>query len=415
MSNGDSSRARRYNRGVKTLLELERRAVSGGAIREDDIPPLISVGKRRDESSSDNTPASESAPPPPRPAPAVPDISQPPPAAAPAVLESVPAAPAAPVRTVSAAQSQVSHINSQLSEISSAREVFKKRALSAKTGGDKETALNMMKFIKICDNLTGGVKQGNIVDLSVIRQDTTASVIKQHRDEVQTQSVVVEAENVGETVMTIQESLTQRRDKYAEEESKAATAGNESKARRMGRIKKQYDDALRLHKSGKPIPRADLPDPPGFPPIPTSDPPQARKPSPQPPSQAAAASSAVSSAATPPKQSSAAGSTPPRQLTAAEPVKKGPSPARQTSVMSLQEKQLASLVKKQQLFKEAAIKAKQQGQMETAKDYLKQSLSFNKLIEVSKAGLPVDMTTLPVPPQQQVIFTSTIQSFSTLS
>ena len=293
VSNGDSSRARRYNRGVKTLLELERRAVSGGAIREDDIPPLISVGKRRDESSSDNTPASESAPAPPRPVPAVPDISQPPPAAAPAVLESVPAAPAAPVRTVSAAQSQVSQINSQLSEISSAREEFKKRALSAKTGGDKETALNMMKFIKICDNLTGEVKQGNIVDLSVIRQDTTATVIKQHRDEVQTQSVVVEAENVGETVMTIQESLTQRRDKYAEEESKAATAGNESKARRMGRIKKQYDDALRLHKTGKPIPRADLPDPPGFPPIPTSDPPQARKPSPQPPSQAAAASSAV--------------------------------------------------------------------------------------------------------------------------
>merc|ERR1712012_1010772 len=49
-----------------------------------------------------------------------------------------------------------------------------------------------------------------------------------------------------------------------------------------------------------------------------------------------------------------------------------------------------------------AIKAKQQGQMETAKDYLKQSLSFNKLIEVSKAGLPVDIATLPVPPQLQV-------------
>ena len=42
-----------------------------------------------------------------------------------------------------------------------------------------------------------------------------------------------------------------------------------------------------------------------------------------------------------------------------------------------------------------------QGQTDTAKEYLRQALSFNKLIEVSKAGLPVDMGTLPVPPQMQ--------------
>ena len=50
----------------------------------------------------------------------------------------------------------------------------------------------------------------------------------------------------------------------------------------------------------------------------------------------------------------------------------------------------------------AALAAKQQGQTDTAREYLKQALSFNKLIEVSKAGLPVEMGTLPVPPQMQV-------------
>lgn len=54
------------------------------------------------------------------------------------------------------------------------------------------------------------------------------------------------------------------------------------------------------------------------------------------------------------------------------------------------------------MFKQAALQAKQQGQTDTAREYLRQSLSFNKLIEVSKAGLPVDMGTLPVPPQMQV-------------
>ena len=69
--------------------------------------------------------------------------------------------------------------------------------------------------------------------------------------------------------------------------------------------------------------------------------------------------------------------------------------------MSVQEKQLAGLTKRQAMFKAAALQAKQQGQTDTAKEYLRQALSFNKLIEVSKAGLPVDMGTLPVPPQMQ--------------
>jgi len=60
------------------------------------------------------------------------------------------------------------------------------------------------------------------------------------------------------------------------------------------------------------------------------------------------------------------------------------------------------LLKRQTMFKQAALAAKQQGQTDTAKEYLKQALSFNKLIEVSRAGLPVDMNSLPVPPQMQV-------------
>ena len=53
--------------------------------------------------------------------------------------------------------------------------------------------------------------------------------------------------------------------------------------------------------------------------------------------------------------------------------------------MSVQDKQLAALEKRQKLFKEAALAAKQQGQTDTAKEYLRQALGLNKLIEVIKS------------------------------
>ena len=146
-----------------------------------------------------------------------------------------------------------------------------------------------------------------------------------------------EEEEAPRVPTTILESLKERLAKYDEEEKKALEAGNSSKARRMGRIKKQYEEAISLHMKGRPIPRADLPDPPGFAPIPVSDPAPASRPAPSPrPAPAPAASS---------------GATPPRQTAAPSPPKKGPSPARQSSVLSVQEKQLQQLEKRQAMFK----------------------------------------------------------------
>merc|ERR1719339_143327 len=68
------------------------------------------------------------------------------------------------------------------------------------------------------------------------------------------------------------------------------------KPRRMARICKQYQDALRLHAAGRPIPRADLPDPPGFAPIPISDTPQVSAPAATPKGPAAASNAAVPAA-----------------------------------------------------------------------------------------------------------------------
>lgn len=59
------------------------------------------------------------------------------------------------------------------------------------------------------------------------------------------------------------EALEQRLAKFKEQEENAKKEGNNSKVRRMGRIVKQYQDAIKLHRAGKPIPVDELPTPPG--------------------------------------------------------------------------------------------------------------------------------------------------------
>jgi len=384
--NGDNSRARRYNRGIKTLKDLERAALSGRPVREDDIPPMISVGKRNPGSSSDTTPESENISPPshqPRPAP-------------PSSPQSLPGQPISPQQTAPKPRQ-----NPQIAELQAARENYKSQAIAAKHEGDKQTAMTFMRYIKVCDTLLEDARAGRYVDMSALQPEDPAHAPA--FTEAPTSAPAPAVENpepapVSDPEMygapdaptTIAEALDQRLQKYKSEELKAKQAGNGSKARRMGRICKQYEDAIRMHKAGRPIPRGDLPDPPGYGPIPASDPPTGHsKSSPSP--AAAVATPAVAAAASP--------QTPVPSATTAT---KGPSPPRQSSTMSIQDKQLAGLMKRQTMFKQAALTAKQQGQMDTAKEYLRQALSFNKLIEVSKGGIPVDMGTLPVPPQMQV-------------
>ena len=66
-----------------------------------------------------------------------------------------------------------------------------------------------------------------------------------------------------------------------------------------------------------------------------------------------------------------------------------------------QEKELALLEKRQAQFKAAALSCKKAGDMEQAKDYLRQAKGFEKLIVASQGGMRVDLSTIPVPPQEK--------------
>jgi len=56
--------------------------------------------------------------------------------------------------------------------------------------------------------------------------------------------------------------------KYQAGAEEATKEGNGGKARRMGRIVKQYQAAIKSHKAGRAVNFDELPVPPGFPPIP---------------------------------------------------------------------------------------------------------------------------------------------------
>lgn len=62
------------------------------------------------------------------------------------------------------------------------------------------------------------------------------------------------------------------------------------------------------------------------------------------------------------------------------------------------EQQVALLMAKQKEFKLAALNAKQKGELNQAKEYLRTAKGFDPLIEAAKGGLPVDLSSLPVSP-----------------
>ena len=170
--------------------------------------------------------------------------------------------------------------------------------------------------------------------------------------------------------------------KKFQDESKAKAEGNSSRARRLGRICKQYEEAISLHKKGKlSLVLADLPCPPGFGPIPLMA--------------EGSQSAAVPTSGAVKSPGQAKTSPAPQKSTADQQTPQAAS----KRALSLQEKQVLDLEKRQKQFKSAALAAKNAGDREQAMEYLRKAKGFDSLIEASKSGLPVDFKSLPVAPQ----------------
>ncbi|XP_035786204.1 coiled-coil and C2 domain-containing protein 1-like isoform X2 [Anopheles albimanus] len=421
---GDSSKARRFNRGLKTLKDQLRLAEAGKSVPEADIPPEVSV-KIAIAPAADNTPKPATAPvrpapPPPakspKPEPEPADIDaagpsrSPPPV--PARRQAQP--PEIPAPVLVETSSKVD--NPKLQMLTERKLQYKQAAVMAKKAGDNVKALAYVKVLKQFDLVLAALEKGEEVDLSrmppppaelsiaATNQPTVPSTSKPKEEEKLQQDAEVpspptpmapapdqpaeaEDEDEGEENLiqasTVLEALEQRLDKYKSVEQAAKDEGNGSKARRMGRIVKQYQDAIKLHKAGKPIPVDELPTPPGYGPIPVDGPP---KPAPAIPAKPAA-----------PKPAQPIAS----PLSPASPPVPGTSKASPKPPATQFDKQLALLLERQQQYRQAAVEAKKAGELDEAKEFLRVFKGLEKMVEIARAGGRVDLSTIPIAPAKR--------------
>ncbi|XP_067001233.2 coiled-coil and C2 domain-containing protein 1-like isoform X2 [Anabrus simplex] len=448
---GESSRARRFGRGIKTLNDLIKQARAGRVVNEEDIPPPVVISAiTKPAPAGAPAPAEESSVSPQVPAPSV-AISEPDPPAVPSRPAPLPPPPSVPRYGVAlpgltaggkeseSSSSSVPAVDKNtLNILTTRRDQYKLAALQAKRSGDTDTAIKFVKISKQFDRVIAAVESGQPVDLSAMPPpppsslSTTPQINEPRKEESRQQgeandegpsaAVPQEEGEVDESIYnappapaTVLEALQQRLAKYQSCEQQAKEEGNASKARRMGRIVKQYEGAIKLHKAGKPIPVDELPTPPGFGPIPVEGGaaaiPAAPAPSPRPVAPAPPVTPVPSPRPSPSIPVTPATPTSPQTpKTPATPSSPAQPSAEKTNVrkspQSRQEKQLSFLIARQREFKEAALKAKQNGELNQAKEYLRLAKGFDPLIEASHSGLPVDMTSVPVPPDTKVILES---------
>ncbi|XP_034666726.1 coiled-coil and C2 domain-containing protein 1-like isoform X1 [Drosophila subobscura] len=392
---GDSGKARRFGRGLKTLQDLHKQAAAGKTINVDDIPPEVSV--KPAGGAVEPSPAVDESP-----APATPVVQPRRVAPAPPTPTSPPAA--TPVEPAAPTNPLVAQMRSRQSE-------YKAAALQFKRSGDTANALQFLKVVKQFDVVVKMCEDGQEVDLSDMPPPPGEFLefLAKMKDGAAPEAAAAPEPTPAPApapppaaASTMLEALQQRLEKYQSVEAAAKAEDNTSKARRFGRIVKQYEDAIKQYKAGRPVAYDELPVPPGFGPLPTTESAPAAAPS-LPTSPTSPPATASTSAGGTPTGSSAATPTGPRK--AAPPP---PQPTELTTRVTgnhqksnLAEQQMKLLLERQKEFKVAAIEAKKAGEIDQAKEYLKIYKGFDSLLNAASSGLPVDLSTLPVPPSQR--------------
>lgn len=398
----DKNRARSRARGIRTLEAMLKDAMKGKTINPDEIPPVVSL-------KLPNAP------------PAAPLVTDPNPQTVPenvpenATPQSNPTliSPVEPEPKTTAPAAVATNVDEQkINALLNRQREYKVAALTAKKSGDTATALQYVKIIKLFDTVLASARNGEAVDLSDMppppnelssdllkamgnAENPSSAAATKHEDSKQQSTDDKHNESAAQpkpqTVelpppdapKTILEALNQRLQKYQSVEANAKAEGNDRKARQNGRIVKQYIDAIRAHKAGRSVNFEELPFPPGYPPIPTSDQPaRTAQPTPKPPTVPTSSSDHHENTNISPKRS---------------PIKRQDSRVSGNhSNTSIMNKTIELLLERQKEFREAALEAKKAGEIEQAKELLKTYKGIESLLNVARGGLPVDLSTVSI-------------------
>ncbi|XP_078074701.1 coiled-coil and C2 domain-containing protein 1B isoform X2 [Mustelus asterias] len=465
---GETSKMRRYERGLKTLQTMLASAKKGKKIEEAEIPPPVATGKssatvlQSDGLSAESLeaecvkdgiaelhqdapePADEAALP-------KPNVTMLP------VMSSV-SEPQSIAESVTSGQSEIMDVSTTADKaindssgcddaktkvlLIGRQKEYKLAALRAKQQGDITKAKEYMKISKKFDVVIKALDSGEPVDLSNLPPsptDTSAqeespspsSIVTlpdQQGMDSKTEPQVTEQSGPPPPPKDVLEALHQRMEKYKTAAAQAKTDGNDRKARMHERIAKQYQGAIRAHTAGRKVDFADLPVPPGFPPIPgvegasgdrdivgtleaasrlataeveEEEAAEDESGTPQP-----AAESPVAKKPTmlPDHGVQTTGST--LTLPTASEERQSPKPLKKPTpndhlvqLSSVAQQQLEFLQNRKQQYMKVAVQAKQKKNLEQAKHFLRTAKGFDPMIVAIQSGKPVDISKVPSLPE----------------
>ncbi|XP_027800861.2 coiled-coil and C2 domain-containing protein 1B [Marmota flaviventris] len=404
---GEAAKARRCERGLKTLESQLVAVRKGRKINEDEIPPPVALGKRPPASQETASRSPEAD-------------SQVPPAMEPD----------------NPSQSETSLLHSPgiavlpdsdphpRALLSARQRAYKVAALSAKRAGDLDRARELMRIGKRFGAVLEALEKGQPVDLSAMppapedlktlpeasKAPTAPSVLPPAVERVLpvTTPNIPAASVAPAEPQTMLDALQQRLNKYREAGIQARASGDERKARMHERIAKQYQDAIRAHRAGRKVDFAELPVPPGFPPIPGLEPTVGTEEDSVAATLAAAQKLATSEDTAPVEDEDEDKTEPlgqaPVAKKPAQPLVPSsrhlPEPKALSSKEALSptvQEQLTLLEARKLQYQRAALQAKRRQDLEQAKAHLRVAKCLEGQIIQVRAGRPVDLSKVPSP------------------
>lgn len=285
---GETSKVRRYDRGLKTLQSMLTSARKGKPVNEEEMPPPVALGGKPNAATSESESVKEREPPQPTLMPSPPTNQKPLREAAPAAPNTKPLHLTPPQKPAAAitpetpaispltpSQPDAHHSELKQAVLSRQRE-YKIAAINAKQSGNIDQAKQHYLIAKRLDVLVEALDRDEPVDLSSL--PPPPGDIAEHRAPPPPQSSskpAAPAAPAAAQVATadlpapssVAEALQQRMDIYKSAAEGAKSKGDDRKARMHQRIVKQYQDAIKAHKAGRPVSLSDLPVPPGCPPL----------------------------------------------------------------------------------------------------------------------------------------------------
>ncbi|XP_066479241.1 coiled-coil and C2 domain-containing protein 1B isoform X2 [Tiliqua scincoides] len=447
----ESAKVRRYERGLKALENMLDAVKKGKKVNEEEMPPPVASGKCSaampkaaedlSKSVNDQDRMFEED----RKEGSVTDLELKDPSDV-ELSESTTALPGQDADTGDLGTSAVfendSHKLDTRALLVRREKEYKLAALKAKQRGDLEKAKEYMRIGKKFSMVLEALDSGQPIDLRNMPSapQDLESPEKMQLTSKETSSVPVETsqpltkqdtQGSLQQPKTVLEALEQRLEKYKAAAAQAKASGDDRKGRMHERIAKQYQDAIRAHKAGRKVNFADLPVPPGFPPIPGVAPtdgdgtvaavlenanrlvkmeeeddkeeekegesstqaPAAKKPTQLPKETVPVAHTLTVPSAVIQEESSVEKNHSPST----------PLPAHETSeptqpLFPVAKEHLEFLENRKKQYLKAAIQAKKKNDLEQAKMYLKTAKSFEPKIEQAKNGKLVDISKLPSPP-----------------